>query len=176
MTEYRRIYTPGVAWFFTVNLAQRKGNYLLISQIDELRNAFRYIKKNYPYCMDAAVVLPDHLHCIWTLPVGDSNYSTRWNLLKGHFSRAVHRGERISISRQKRRERGVWQRRFWEHKIRDQEDFNCHVDYIHWNPVKHGWVKQVVDWPYSSFHGYVARGIYSENWCSDKELGIHGGE
>mgnify|MGYP001815443157 CR=1 FL=1 len=135
MTDYRRTYAPGVTWFFTVNLAQRKGNYLLISQIDELRNAFRYIKKNYPYCMDAAVVLPDHLHCIWTLPVGDSNYSTRWNLLKGYFSRAVHRGERISISRQKRRERGVWQRRFWEHKIRDQEDFNCHVDYIHWNPV-----------------------------------------
>jgi len=176
MTEYRRTYIPGVAWFFTVNLAQRKGNYLLISHIDELRGAFRYIKKNYPFRLDAVVVLPDHLHCIWTLPVGDSNYSTRWSLLKGHFSRAVDRDERISLSRQKRRERGVWQRRFWEHRIRDQEDFNRHVDYIHWNPVKHGWVKQVTDWPHSSFHDYVDRGIYSENWCCNSELDVHGGE
>ena len=176
MTEYRRTYMPGVSWFFTVNLAQRKGSHLLVNHIDELRQAFRHIKKKYPYRLDAVVVLPDHLHCIWTLPPGDSDFPMRWNLLKGRFSRAIKRGERISKSRQKRRERGVWQRRFWEHMVRDQEDFNRHVDYIHWNPVKHGWVKQVADWPHSSFHDYVARGIYSENWCCDRELDIHGGE
>ena len=176
MTEYRRAYMPGASWFFTVNTAQRKGNRLLVKHIDALRQAFRYIKEKYPYRLDAAVVLPDHLHCIWTLPPDDSDYSRRWSLLKGHFSRATKRNERISKSRQKRRERGVWQRRFWEHMVRDQEDFNRHVDYIHWNPVKHGWVKQVADWPHSSFHHYVARGIYSENWCCDRELDIHGGE
>jgi len=176
MTEYRRAYMPGASWFFTVNTAQRKGNRLLVKHIDALRQAFRYIKEKYPYRLDAAVVLPDHLHCIWTLPPDDSDYSRRWSLLKGHFSRVIEKDERISKSRQKRRERGVWQRRFWEHMVRDQEDFNRHVDYIHWNPVKHGWVKQVADWPHSSFHHYVARGIYSENWCCDRELDIHGGE
>jgi putative transposase len=176
MTEYRRTYIPGVSWFFTVNLAQRKGNHLLVDHIDELRQAFQYTKEKYPYRLDAVVVLPDHLHCIWTLPPDDSNYSMRWNLLKGRFSRAIARGERISKSRQNRRERGVWQRRFWGHLIRDQEDFNHHVDYIHWNPVKHGWVKQVSDWRHSSFHDYVARGIYAKNWCCDRELDLHGGE
>ena len=161
---------PGVSWFFTVNLARRKGNHLLVNHIDDLRQAFCYIKRKYPCRMDAVVVLPDHLHCIWTLPSDDSNYSTRWNLLKGHFSRAVKRGERISKSRQKRRERGIWQRRFWEHQVRDQKDFNRHIDYIHWNPVKHCWVKQVADWPYSSFHDYMARGIYAEDWGCDREL------
>ena len=176
MTEYRRTYMPGVSWFFTVNLAQRKGNHLLVNHIDALRQAFRYINEKYPYRLDAVVVLPDHLHCIWTLPPDDSDYSRRWSLLKGHFSRVIEKDERISKSRQKRRERGVWQRRFWEHMVRDQEDVNRHVDYIHWNPVKHGWVRQVADWPLSSFHDYVARGTYSENWCCDRELDIHGGE
>ena len=176
MTEYHRTYVSGATWFFTVNLAQRKGNHLLVNHLDKLRQAFRYIKRKHPYRMDAVVILPDHLHCIWTLPPGDSNYSTRWNLLKGHFSRTVDRGEQISESRQKRRERGVWQRRFWEHMVRDQRDFNRHVDYIHWNPVKHGWVKQVTDWPYSSFHEYVVRGIYDENWGCTRESDVHGGE
>ena len=176
MTEYRRTYMPGVSWFFTVNLARRKGNHLLVNHIDELRQSFHYIKEKYPYRLDAVVVLPDHLHCIWTLPPNDPNFSMRWNLLKGHFSRAIEMSERISKSRLKRRERGVWQRRFWEHMVRDQEDFNRHVDYIHWNPVKHGWVKQVADWPHSSFHNYVARGIYAENWGCDRELDVHGGE
>ena len=122
--------------------------------------------------MDAVVVLPDHLHAIWTLPPGDTDFSMRWNLLKGHFSRAIETGERISASREKRRERGLWQRRFWEHLLRDQEDFNRHIDYIHWNPVKHGWAKQVSDWPYSSFHAYVTRGVYPENWGCDGQFGF----
>jgi putative transposase len=176
MTELRRMYVPGASWFFTVNLAQRQGNKLLVNHIDELRQAFRYIKGKYPYRLDEMVVLPDHLHCIWTLPPDDSDYSTRWNLLKGYFSRAIERGERISKSRQKRRERGLWQRRFWEHLVRDENDFNRHVDYIHWNPVKHGWVNRAADWPYSSFHGYVDRGICSENWGCDGKSGVYGGE
>ena len=100
----------------------------------------------------------------------------RWNLLKGHFSRAIDTGERISASREKRRERGLWQRRFWEHLLRDQDDFNRHVDYIHWNPVKHGWVKQVSDWPHSSFHAYVSRGVYTANWGCDGRFDFAAGE
>lgn len=152
MTEYRRTHMPGATWFFTVNLAERHGNRLWIDHVDALREAFRYVRDRHPFRMEAVVVLPDHLHCIWTLPLGDADFSLRWNLLKGRFSRAVETGERLSPSRAKRRERSLWQRRFWEHLIRDQDNFSRHVDYIHWNPVKHGWVKRVADWPYSSFH------------------------
>ena len=176
MTDYRRAYSPGASWFFTVNLAERRGNRLLIDKINELRRAFEYTKQRRPFRIDAVVILPDHLHCIWTLPVDDTDFSIRWNLLKGHFSRSIEKGERISLSREKRRERGLWQRRFWEHLLRDQADFNNHVDYIHWNPVKQGWVKRVADWPHSSFHRFVARGVYPINWGCDGIFEIHGGE
>jgi len=136
MTNYRRIHVPGATWFFTVNLAERKGNRLLIENIDKLRMAFAYVKQRKPFIMDAVVILPEHLHCIWTLPADDSDISIRWNLLKGHFSRSIEKGERISQSRENRRERGLWQRRFWDHLLRDQDDYNLHVDYIHGNPVK----------------------------------------
>jgi putative transposase len=164
MTEYRRARLSGATWFFTVNLAERHGNRLLIDRIDLLRAAFRYVRQRHPFRMDAVVVLPDHLHCVWTLPPGDADFGKRWNVLKGYFSRAVEKGERISQSRASRRERGLWQRRFWEHLIRNQDDFNRHVEYIHWNPVKHGWVKKVADWPYSSFHDYVGKGVYPTEW------------
>ncbi|TAN50901.1 MAG: transposase [Methylococcaceae bacterium] len=160
MADYRRIYIPGATWFFTVNLAERRNNRLLVENIDKLRMAFRYTKTRWPFNINAVVVMPDHLHCICTLPAGDVDFSVRWNLLKGYFSRAITRGERVSASRAKRRERGLWQRRFWAHLLVDQEDFNHHVDYIHWNPVKHGWVRNVADWPYSSFHRYVEMGVY----------------
>jgi putative transposase len=127
------------------------------------------------FYMDAVVVLPDHLHCIWILPPGETNFSTRWNLIKGYFSRAIEKGERISPSRVKRKERGIWQRRFWEHLLRDEEDFAKHVNYIHWNPVKHGCVKKVIDWPHSSFHQYMVRGVYSDDWCGEGD-DIEGGE
>jgi len=164
MTKYRRIYTLGASWFFTVNLAKRHNNQLLVEKIELLREAFLYVKKRKPFEINAVVIMPDHLHCIWTLPEGDTNYSGRWNLLKGHFSRGMSKGEAISQSRIKRRERGIWQRRFWAHLLTDQNDFNIHFDYIHWNPVKHGWTKSVKDWPYSSFHRYVDSGIYSGDW------------
>jgi putative transposase len=164
MTDYRRVYMPGASWFFTVNLAERRNNKLLVEQIEPLRMAFRYVKKRRPFAINAVVIMPDHLHCIWTLPTGDADFSSRWNLLKGYFSRNISKGERVSASRAKRRERGLWQRRFWAHLLVDQEDFNQHMDYIHWNPVKHGWVRQVADWPYSSFHRYVELGVYPINW------------
>jgi putative transposase len=176
MTSYRRIYTPGATWFFTVNLAKRNNNALLVDSIEHLRQAFRYVMQRRPFIINAAVVMPDHLHCIWTLPNGDTDYPTRWNLLKGHFSRAIDKGENISASRMRKRERGLWQRRFWAHLITDQKDFNQHVDYIHWNPVKHGWVKQVADWPYSSFHHYVKLGIYPLSWGYAGEFDFDAGE
>lgn len=110
------------------------------------------------------------------MPTGDADFSTRWRLLKGYFSRAINAGERRSQSRLKRRERGIWQRRFWEHLLRDQEDFNRHVDYIHWNPVKHGCVQRVADWRYSSFHRYVARGAYPADWASNGVSDVVAGE
>lgn len=164
MTDYRRPSVPGATWFFTVNLAERKGNRLLLDKIDTLRSTFRSVQTAHPFRIDAIVILPEHLHCIWTLPPGDSDFSTRWNLIKGSFSRSIQKHERVSQSRTKRGERGLWQRRFWEHLVRDENNFNRHVDYIHWNPVKHGWSKRVMDWPHSSFHAYVRRGVYTAGW------------
>ncbi len=176
MTNYRRIYTLGASWFFTVNLLKRQNNPLLIENIKVLRSAFSEVKAKHPFRIDAVVILPDHLHCIWTLPEGDTNYSTRWNLLKGKFSRSLAKGEQLSNSRIKRRERGIWQRRFWEHMLRNEEDFNRHLDYIHWNPVKHGYVSNVMDWPHSSFHKYVKMGWYPKNWGSPVEFDFETGE
>jgi putative transposase len=176
MTDYRRIYIPGATWFFTVNLAQRRDNHLLVEKVDLLREAFRYVNARRPFDINAIVVMPDHLHCIWTLPPGDSDFSTRWNLLKGRFSRAIDKSESISESRATRRERGLWQRRFWAHLLCGQEDFNNHVDYIHWNPVKHGYVPRVVDWPHSSFHKFVELGVYPVTWGHGGEFDINGGE
>jgi putative transposase len=176
MTNYRRVGLPGATYFFTVNLVERKGNTLLVDRIDELRAAFRYVKERHPFHIDAIVILPEHLHCIWTLPPEDANFPMRWNLIKGQFSRSIEQGERCSKSRIKRRERGLWQRRFWEHVIRGDEDLRKHIDYIHWNPVKHGWVKNVADWSYSSFHSFVARGVYSADWGHDGRFEIQTGE
>ena len=168
MTNYRRVYTPGATWFFTVNLLERHNKPLLIENIDLLRVAFSRVKEKHPFKIDAIIILPDHLHCIWTLPENDTDYSTRWNLLKGTFSRSLDKGESLSKSRVKRRERGIWQRRFWEHMLRNEDDFNKHLDYIHWNPVKHGYVSNVIDWPHSSFHKYVKLGWYDNNWGSQQ--------
>ena len=120
------------------------------------------------------VVLPDNLHTLWQLPNHDANYSMRWNLIKRRFSRALPKTERISASRQKKGERGIWQRRYWEHLIRDDEDFERHVNYIHYNPVKHGYVSSPVDWSYSSIHRYIQNGIISNNWACDDIKGDFG--
>ena len=131
--------------------------------IDDLRSCYRHTKKQHPFEMNAVVILPDHLHCIWTLPPNDSDYSTRWRLIKSAFTRRLkQRGVRVRKNRHG--ENDLWQRRYWEHTIKDQDDFNRHVDYIHFNPVKHGYVNAAAKWPYSSFQRYVDQGILSSAW------------
>jgi putative transposase len=164
MTNYRRNFIAGGSFFFTVNLAERRLQ-LLTEHIDELRAALRQTRQRFPFKIDAMVVLPDHLHAVWTLPEGDANFATRWRLIKSMFSRSLDTGEPISDSRAAKGERGIWQRRYWEHAIRDENDFARHLDYIHINPVKHGLVSRVSDWPYSSFHRMVKLGIYPEDWA-----------
>ncbi len=161
--RYRRTDTKGGSYFFTVNLAERR-NRLLVDEIDKLRNTMNRVKHQHPYKLDAMVVLPDHLHAIWTLPVDDNDYARRWMLIKAGFSRQIPQRERINDSRKAKGERGIWQRRYWEHLIRDERDYERHVDYIHYNPVKHGYVERAVDWPYSSIHQYIKRGDISKNW------------
>jgi putative transposase len=155
---------PGATWFFTVALAERRSNRLLVERVDTLRGAFRHVQTHRPFRVDAIVILPDHLHCVWTLPPGDAEFSLRWGLIKARFSRAIPAGERRTESRMTRGERGIWQRRFWEHLIRDEDDFARHVDYIHWNPVKHGHAARPGDWPYSSFQRYVRNGLLPADW------------
>src|ERR1700719_232873 len=166
MTGYRRNSVPGGSYFFTVNLENRRLRFLT-EHIDLLRDALRYVQDRHPFTVEAIVGLPDHLHAIWTLPQADADFATRWRLIKSAFSRRLPVGERISDSRAAKGERGIWQRRYWEHTIRDEKDFTRHIDYIHINPVKHGLVPRVRDWPYSSFHRMVKLGIYPEDWAGD---------
>jgi putative transposase len=139
----------------------------LTENIAALRQSFRSVNAAHPFVIAAVVILPDHLHAILTLPDGDDDFSLRWRQIKSKFSRAIDKGERISNSRARKHERGIWQRRFWEHVIRDDNDFEHHADYIHHNPVKHGLVGRVADWPFSSFHRFVRLGIYSDTWAGD---------
>lgn len=119
------------------------------------------------------VILPDHLHTIWTMPPDDADYALRWRLIKTRFSRGLPKTESRSDSRIAKGERGIWQRRYWEHQIRDEDDLQCHVDYIHINPVKHGYVERAADWPHSSIHRYIARGDFGSDWaCDVKEMRV----
>ena len=164
MRSYVRTRIPGGTYFFTVNLAEREANHVLVDRIDVLREAYRAVKCDHPFRTEAFVVLPEHLHALWTLPENDADFSMRWALIKARFSRAIEQTEHRNASRLRRRERGIWQRRFYEHAIRDENDFTRHVEYIHRNPVKHGWVRHVVDWPHSSFHWFVRQGQISADW------------
>jgi putative transposase len=166
MRRYLRHRVPGACYFFTVNLAERKNNSRLITHIEALRDAFSKTKQDYPFEINAIVVLPEHLHCLWTLPQDDADFSTRWSLIKARFSRALPRGERISKSREAKGERGIWQRGFYEHYIRDDDDYAKHVDYIHWNPVKHGLVMRASDWPHSSIHRFIREGLLDKDWAA----------
>jgi putative transposase len=161
MSNYRRFRVAGGTYFFTVNLLERRRD-LLVRHIDALRAAVRATKQDRPFHIDAWVVLPDHMHTIWTLPEGDEDFSNKWKSIKTRFSQTLPRTERRSAVRVRKGERGIWQRRFWEHVIRDERDAT-HFDYIHFNPVKHGWADKVVDWPFSSFHRYLRSGIYDAN-------------
>ena len=151
MPNYRRVFVSGGCWFFTVNLLDRS-SCLLVERIDALREAVLETRRRHPFKIDAMVVLPDHIHAVWTLPEGDSNFPVRWRLIKIGFSKSLPKGERLTQTQRARGERGIWQRRYWEHLIRDEQDFAHHIDYCWLNPVKHGLVTHVEDWPYSSFH------------------------
>jgi putative transposase len=158
MSDYRRAYQPGGHYFFTLVTYNRVKRFCDPQEVERLRAAIRHVKAKHPFSIDAIVILPDHLHALWTLPLDDDDFSMRWRLIKHKFSVTVeapvnHRGEKL-----------IWQRRFWEHLIRDQEDWTRHMDYIHYNPVKHGYVGRPRDWPYSSFAHCVEQGWYSPEW------------
>lgn len=159
MSEYRRIRRPGATIFFTLCL-EEKGSDLLTARIDDLRAAFRKTHSERPFYVNAIVVLPDHLHAVLTLPPGDSDYANRWRLIKSRFTRAIDlRVPRPSHIR--RGESGIWQRRFWEHHIRNGDDLQNHVEFCRSDPVRHGYVTQACQWPYSSLHRDMDRGIRS---------------
>lgn len=174
MADYRRCYIPGGSFFFTVVTERRApilGNDLAR---DLLRAAFRACRQRWPFRVDALVMLRDHLHAIWTLPPGDTDYSKRWGAIKKHFTQswlALGGPEQPpTASRSRYRRRGIWQRRFWEHTLRDERDYGRHFDYLHYNPVKHGLVKSVKNWPYSTFHRYVKAGVYMNDWAGTKDV------
>jgi REP-associated tyrosine transposase len=164
--DYRRYRVAGGTYFFTVNLLQRYPNDLLVRHIELLRTVVREVRKNRSFHIDAWVILPDHLHCVWTLPPGDDDFTNRWRMIKQGFSKALPMTERRSSVRIARGERGLWQRRFWEHAIRDDGDY----------ALKHGYVKRVADWPYSTFHRYVERGVYPLDWADGPESDLEAGE
>jgi putative transposase len=163
MVNYRRNLVRGGTYFFTVALANRRSS-ALVEHVDSLRQAFQKTRVEKPFEIDAIVILPDHLHAIITLPPADSDYSGRWRRLKSLFTRAIANSGEF-IARDSRGEYQLWQRRFWEHTIRDDSDFERHVDYIHFNPVKHNLVPQVADWPHSSFHRYVRQSVLPRDWA-----------
>ncbi len=162
--RYRRAWTPGGTYFFTVALQDRSQR-LLTDHIHLLRAAIRQVRERHPFEILAMVVLPDHLHSLWQMPEGDHTYAERWALIKSAFSRQLAPLEPISLSRRLKRERGVWQRRYWEHCIRDEDDLQRHIDYIHINPVKHAHVRRASDWPYSSIHRYIRQGVLPVDWA-----------
>lgn len=173
--DYRRALIPGGTYFFTVNLADRTSR-LLVQRVDTLRNVVRDVRQRHPFEIVAWVVLPDHIHAIWKLPAGDADFPTRWALIKAGFSRCIAPVEKISPSRATKGERGIWQRRFWEHLIRDENDLGRHVDYIHINPVKHGHAAKASDWPWSSIHRYIRDGALAVDWAADPDLSRSIGE
>ncbi len=163
MVQYRRSRIPGGTYFFTVTLRDR-GAKTLVEHIDILRTAFRMTRRERPFVIDALVVLPEHLHTVWTLPAGDDDYAGRWRSIKSRFTHGLIKTG-MGLTRNAKGEYDLWQRRYWEHTIRDERDLTRHVDYIHFNPVKHGLAKAVHEWPYSTFHRFVQQGLCSPDWA-----------
>jgi len=163
MSRYIRSFVPGATYFFTVNLADRSSD-ILVREIDKLRDAYSDVQRRHPFQTVAICVLPDHLHALWRLPDDDADFALRWQQIKRGFSSCLPAPGAGPSSQIRKREKGIWQRRYWEHQIRDEEDSARHVDYIHYNPVKHGHAAQVRDWPHSSFHQWVARGDLPVSW------------
>jgi len=172
MVNYRRNLVPGGTYFFTVTLRDRSSR-LLVEHVELLRAVFRTVKLKHPFQIEAIVVLPEHLHTIWTLPADDADYPGRWQAIKSAFTHAVVKSG-AAIERNEKGEYALWQRRYWEHTLTDETDYRHHVDYIHFNPVKHGWVKQVTDWPYSSFHRYVQQVKLPPDWAGSENKGNFG--
>ena len=168
MSNYRRTVIPGGVFFFTVVTHERTRIFTSEERVETLRAAFRKIMAVRPFYMDAVVILPDHLHCLWRLPAGDGDFSGRWREIKKSASR------QIDARTNHRRERSVWQRRFWEHTIRDEEDWQKHMDYIHYNPVRHGLAARPGDWPWTSFNRAVACGWYEKSWGDSEPTKIIG--
>jgi putative transposase len=170
MSHFRRSRVTGGTFFFTV-VTYRRQRFLCDYDVRlALRESILRAREHHPFEIDAWVLLPDHMHCIWTLPDGDADFSTRWNVIKRGVTRRVgarlQRADLMNESKAAHRESTLWQRRFWEHQIRDDADYQAHKDYIHFNPVKHGLIRQVCDWPHSSFHRYVASGVYAVDWAT----------
>ena len=175
MPNYLRPEVTGATIFFTVAIAQR-GQDLLCREVETLREAVNQTRAARPFEIEAWVVLPDHLHAIWTLPKGDADFSTRWGAIKARFSKSMGRAGftppppvgfkngGVNPALRRKGEVGLWQPRFWDHHIRDQADFDAHMRYCWGNPVKHGFVERAVDWPYSSIHRDIARGMVEPEW------------
>lgn len=168
MPNYVRASTKGGTYFFTV-VTYRRRKILCSKDIrNTLREAIRATQTKSPFIIDAWVLLPDHLHCIWTLPENDADFCTRWAMIKRFVSKECgsqfHQNEGLPESKNHRHESTIWQRRFWEHQIRDESDYEKHMNYLHYNPVKHGYVDRVVDWPHSTFHRLVRQDVYKLNW------------
>ncbi|WP_439404359.1 REP-associated tyrosine transposase [Bradyrhizobium sp. DASA03076] len=174
MVRYRRNFVLGGTFFFTVTLDDRRSS-VLIDHIDKLRNAFRVTRAERPFEIDAIVILPDHLHVIMKLPDNDSDFSGRWRRIKSVFTHRLA-ASGATVSRNNRGESLLWQRRFWEHTIRNDADFERCVDYIHFNPVKHGLVTSPIDWPHSSLHRYARDGILPADWGGNGEISGNFGE
>ncbi len=168
MSNYRRAVQPGGVFFFTVVTKKRKAVFNNEKTIATLREAFRRELVRRPFDLEAIVVLPDHLHCLWQLPEHDSDFSNRWREIKKFTTRE------LTHARYLRGDDGLWQRRFWEHQIRDDKDWRTHMDYIHYNPVKHGYVTAAKYWNHSSFHKWVRRGVYSLDWGEAEPVSLRG--
>jgi len=168
MPYYQRSWVEGGTFFFTVVTCNRAPILTADNARPLLHSAWMEVCGRHPFTTVAVCLLPDHLHCIWSLPEGDADYARRWSEIKRIFTKGyliqVGPGGERNESRLQRREAAIWQRRFWEHTIRDEQDLNRHLDYIHYNPLKHGLVKRVSEWPWSSFHRYVKMGFYTEGW------------
>ena len=167
MRRYIRADAAGATYFLTLTLQDRSARYL-VDHVAVLRDCLRHVKERHPFDIEAMVVLPEHLHALWRLPVDDADFSSRCMLLKQAFTRRLEELGTLERAASRKRgpkgERSLWQRRFWEHQIRDDDDFARHVDYIHFNPVKHGWVLRAREWPYSSLHRYVRQGLLPADW------------
>ncbi|HUR41924.1 MAG TPA: transposase [Verrucomicrobiae bacterium] len=159
MPNYVRTYVPGATYFFTVVTAARQPALVRPDVRDALRRAFKATSARWPFSMEACVLLPDHLHCLWRMPEADADFSRRWSTIKRLTTQSIGTS--------------IWQPRFWEHVIRNERDYERHFDYVHWNPVKHGYSRSAAEWPYSTFRRFVARGVYPPDWATSvDDLGI----